>query len=106
MLIKLAKPAASLKLFRSRIRAPQSGGYLSRTKGRGMEFDEVRMYQPGDDIRSIDWRVTARTGKLTPNYSAKNVNARSLSLSIIVPLCSLRHVVYLNRYRRQSWLGY
>lgn len=63
MLIKLAKPAASLKLFRSRIRAPQSGGYLSRTKGRGMEFDEVRMYQPGDDIRSIDWRVTARTGK-------------------------------------------
>jgi len=63
MLIKLAKPAASLKLFRSRVRAPQSGGYLSRTKGRGMEFDEVRMYQPGDDIRSIDWRVTARTGK-------------------------------------------
>ena len=63
MLIKLAKPAATLKLFRSRIRAPQSGGYLSRTKGRGMEFDEVRMYQPGDDIRSIDWRVTARTGK-------------------------------------------
>ncbi|RLA22352.1 MAG: DUF58 domain-containing protein [Gammaproteobacteria bacterium] len=62
MLIKLAKPAASLKLFRSRVRAPQSGGYLSRTKGRGMEFDEVRMYQPGDDIRSIDWRVTARTG--------------------------------------------
>ncbi|GFO72522.1 hypothetical protein BJAS_P2841 [Bathymodiolus japonicus methanotrophic gill symbiont] len=63
MLIKLARPAASLKLFRSRIRAPQSGGYLSRAKGRGMEFDEVRMYQPGDDIRSIDWRITARTGK-------------------------------------------
>jgi len=63
MLIKLAKPAASLKLFRSRVRAPQSGGYVSRTKGRGMEFDEVRMYQAGDDIRSIDWRVTARTGK-------------------------------------------
>jgi len=63
MLIRLAKPAATLKLFRSRIRAPQSGGLLSKAKGRGMEFDEVRMYQPGDDIRSIDWRVTARTGK-------------------------------------------
>jgi len=63
MLINLAKPAATLKLFRSRIRAQQSGGYVSRTKGRGMEFDEVRPYQPGDDIRSIDWRVTARTGK-------------------------------------------
>lgn len=63
MLIRLAKTAASLKHQRTRIRAPQSGGYLSRTKGRGMEFDEVRMYQAGDDIRSIDWRVTARTGK-------------------------------------------
>lgn len=63
MLIDLIKPAATLNLFRSRIRALQSGGHLSRTKGRGMEFDEVRLYQPGDDIRSIDWRVTARTGE-------------------------------------------
>jgi len=40
-----------------------AGGHLSRFQGRGIEFDEVRPYQPGDDIRCMDWRVTARTGK-------------------------------------------
>ena len=40
-----------------------AGEYKSAFKGRGMEFDEVREYQPGDDVKSIDWNVTARTGK-------------------------------------------
>ena len=39
-----------------------SGEYHSTFKGQGMEFEEVREYQPGDDIRLIDWNVTARTG--------------------------------------------
>ena len=39
-----------------------AGQYKSVFRGRGMEFEEVREYQPGDDIRTIDWNVTARTG--------------------------------------------
>lgn len=41
--------------------SPWAGVKRSSLRGRGMEFDEVRVYQPGDDLRSMDWRVTART---------------------------------------------
>jgi len=62
-LIALRGAGEGLTLKASRIAARQSGSYLSRFKGRGMEFDEARLYQPGDDVRTLDWRVTARTGK-------------------------------------------
>jgi len=62
-MVDLARKAGFLNNRQQRIKSAQSGGYVSRFKGRGMEFDEVRLYQAGDDIRSIDWRVTARTNK-------------------------------------------
>jgi len=62
-LIKLNQQANQLPLKSKRIHSQLSGNYTSTFKGRGMEFDEARPYQPGDDIRSIDWRVTARTDK-------------------------------------------
>ena len=59
----LNQAAASICLGSGRIFSRHSGDYQSPFRGRGMEFDESRLYQPGDDIRNIDWRVTARTGK-------------------------------------------
>ena len=43
-------------------RAVRAGNHLSKVRGRGMDFDEVRNYQAGDDVRHMEWRVTARTG--------------------------------------------
>jgi len=62
-LIALHHAAESLSLKPSRIRALGGGNHYSPFKGRGMEFDEVRAYMPGDDVRTLDWRVTARTGR-------------------------------------------
>jgi uncharacterized protein (DUF58 family) len=45
-----------------RVDSPFAGEYRSAFRGRGMEFEEVRPYVPGDDVRHIDWNVTARTG--------------------------------------------
>ena len=56
--------ARELKLFsRTAARSMLLGETRSRYRGRGMEFEEVRRYQAGDDIRTIDWKVSARAGK-------------------------------------------
>jgi uncharacterized protein (DUF58 family) len=58
-----------------------AGQYESVFKGRGMEFEEVRPYQPGDDIRAIDWNVTARTGH---PFIKKFVEERELNIMLLV----------------------
>lgn len=58
-----------------------AGQYHSVFKGRGIEFDEVREYQPGDDVRMIDWNVTARTGRV---HVKKFVEERELTVMLLV----------------------
>lgn len=60
-----------------------AGQYQSVFKGKGMEFDEVREYLPGDEIRSIDWNVTARTGH---PYIKKFVEERELTVMLILDM--------------------
>lgn len=62
-LIRLSGPARAIPLDVLHVNSLQAGAYVSRFKGRGMEFDESRPYQPGDDPRNIDWRVTARSSE-------------------------------------------
>ncbi len=58
-----------------------AGQYHSAFKGRGVEFEEVREYQPGDDVRTIDWNVTARTGRpFVKNYREE----RELTVMLLV----------------------
>lgn len=58
-----------------------AGGYRSTFRGQGLEFEEVRPYQPGDEIRSIDWNVTARTGEpFVKSYREE----RQLSIQLVV----------------------
>ena len=58
-----------------------AGAYLSTFKGQGMEFSEVREYDPGDDIRSVDWNVTSRTGSL---HVKKFVEERELTVLFLL----------------------
>jgi uncharacterized protein (DUF58 family) len=58
-----------------------SGGYRSTFRGQGIEFSEVRAYQPGDEVRRIDWNVTARTGDA---YIKTYAEERELTIQFIV----------------------
>src|SRR6266850_671258 len=58
-----------------------SGGYRSTFRGSGLEFSDVRAYQPGDEVRRIDWNVTARTGEAFVKTYAEE---RELTINLIV----------------------
>ena len=74
-----------LRQLQLRIRYPVqhllAGEYRSVFKGRGMDFDEICSYHPGDEVRSIDWNVTARTGR---PHIKRYIEERELAVWLIV----------------------
>ena len=74
-----------------------AGEYHSQFKGRGMAFSEVREYQPGDDVRSIDWNVTARLNK---PYIKVFEEERELTVMLLVDVSGSRHFGTLSQMKR------
>jgi uncharacterized protein (DUF58 family) len=75
-----------------------AGEYHSIFKGRGMAFDEVRPYQYGDEIRAIDWNVTARTGE---PYVKRYVEERELTVMLLVDASASESFGSINRFKRE-----
>ena len=76
-----------------------AGAYLSVFKGRGMEFDEVRPYVPGDDVRTIDWNVTARVGE---PYVKRYVEERELTVLLLVDISPSQDFGSAARSKREA----
>jgi uncharacterized protein (DUF58 family) len=75
-----------------------AGEYHSVFKGRGMEFDEVRPYMPGDEIRTIDWNVTAR---MNQPYVKRYVESRELTVMIVVDASGSGDFGSVQRFKRE-----
>lgn len=75
-----------------------AGEYHAIFKGRGIEFDEVRPYQPGDEVRTIDWNVTARTGEL---FVKRYIEERELTVMLLVDASASGQFGTSNRFKRE-----
>jgi uncharacterized protein (DUF58 family) len=75
-----------------------AGEYHAIFKGRGMEFDEVRPYLPGDEVRTIDWNVTARTGDL---FVKRYVEERELTVMLLVDASASGQFGTVDRFKRE-----
>ena len=82
----LARDARRIKVAAERVAAAlAAGGYRSAFRGQGVEFDEVREYHDGDDVRTIDWNVTSRLGgAASPAYSKVFREERELAILLLV----------------------
>jgi uncharacterized protein (DUF58 family) len=76
-----------------------AGQYVSVFKGQGVEFEEVRPYIPGDDVRTIDWNVTARTGA---PYVKRYVEERQLTIMLVVDVSASQDFGSGRRSKREA----
>jgi uncharacterized protein (DUF58 family) len=84
------------------IDAAFAGQYRSVFKGRGMNFEEVREYQPGDEVRAIDWNVTARLGEIRGDaYVKKFTEERELTVMLIVDVSASGDFGSVNLSKRE-----
>jgi len=96
---ELIKKIRQIQIYTSRaVDASFAGQYESVFKGRGMQFDEVREYTPGDDIRTIDWNVTARTGK---PYIKRFVEEREMTVIFAVDLSASGDFGTVNKMKNE-----
>ncbi len=96
-MVRLRYGARELTGFpRVQARQMMAGGHRSSFRGRGMDFDEVRIYQPGDDVRTIDWRVTAKTQ--TPHTKI----FREERERPVLVVCDLRGPMFFGSQRLKS----
>ncbi|MFQ5981776.1 MAG: DUF58 domain-containing protein [Woeseiaceae bacterium] len=98
-LIRLYGPARVIALDVLRVSSLQTGAYVSHFRGRGMEFDESRPYQPGDDPRNIDWKVTARS---TEAYTKLFREERERPVLVVVDLRSNMHFATQGSFKSVS----
>jgi len=96
---ELVKRIRQIQIYTSRaVDASFAGQYESVFKGRGMQFDEVREYMPGDDIRTIDWNVTARAGK---PFIKRFVEERELTMLFAVDLSASGDFGTVNKLKNE-----
>lgn len=96
---ELAKKIRYIQIYSSKtVNDVLAGEYHSVFKGQGMEFEEVREYQPGDEVRSIDWNVTARMGE---PFVKRYREERELTVIFLVDLSASGHFGSRNKLKNE-----
>jgi uncharacterized protein (DUF58 family) len=95
---EILKKLRKIEIHTARLANDQlAGTYASVFKGRGLAFDEVRMYQPGDDVRFIDWNVTARTN--TPHVKVFR-EEREMTVMLLVDMSASQRFGTRNQFKQ------